>query len=140
MPSDDRRKVVYACGCFEFMHSGHLDYLKRTSKLGRLIVGVTSDKTFEKEKGREPFFDENVRSKLVGSLGFVAIPIITDCHLDTIMHIKPNYYAKGGDYNLDTINQEERRYVENHGGKVVVIPKVYDISSTEIIERIRNGK
>ena len=50
--------------------------------------------------------------------------------------LQPDIYAKGGDYTLDTINQDERRLVERMGGKVVVLPGVPGRSTTALLERI----
>jgi D-beta-D-heptose 7-phosphate kinase/D-beta-D-heptose 1-phosphate adenosyltransferase len=51
--------------------------------------------------------------------------------------LQPDYYIKGGDYALDTINQAERKVVENYGGEIVILPEVAGISTTIIIEKIR---
>jgi bifunctional ADP-heptose synthase (sugar kinase/adenylyltransferase) len=50
--------------------------------------------------------------------------------------VQPDIYAKGGDYTIDTIDQEERRLVEQLGGKVVVLPVVPGKSTTALLERI----
>jgi bifunctional ADP-heptose synthase (sugar kinase/adenylyltransferase) len=50
--------------------------------------------------------------------------------------VRPDVYAKGGDYTIDTINQDERRLVERLGGKVVVLPGVAGQSTTALLEKI----
>jgi bifunctional ADP-heptose synthase (sugar kinase/adenylyltransferase) len=54
--------------------------------------------------------------------------------------LKPDVYAKGGDYTIDTIVQEERRLVEGYGGSIAIIPGVDGHSTTSIIERITEEK
>ncbi len=54
--------------------------------------------------------------------------------------VKPEIYAKGGDYTIDTINQEERRLVEQMGGKVVVVGGVPGQSTTALLERMAPQK
>ena len=49
---------------------------------------------------------------------------------------QPDIYAKGGDYTLETINQDERRVVEGAGGRVVIIPVVPGRSTTAVLEKI----
>ncbi len=49
---------------------------------------------------------------------------------------QPDIYVKGGDYTLDTLNQEERRTVEQAGGKIVIIPLVPGKSTTALLEKI----
>jgi len=49
---------------------------------------------------------------------------------------QPDIYVKGGDYTLDTINQEERRTVERLGGRIVIIPFVPGKSTTALLKKI----
>jgi bifunctional ADP-heptose synthase (sugar kinase/adenylyltransferase) len=49
---------------------------------------------------------------------------------------KPDIYVKGGDYTLDTLNQDERRAVEQAGGKIVIIPLVPGKSTTALLGKI----
>jgi len=49
---------------------------------------------------------------------------------------QPDIYIKGGDYTLDTLNQEERRTVEGAGGKIVIIPVVPGRSTTATLKKI----
>jgi rfaE bifunctional protein nucleotidyltransferase chain/domain len=49
---------------------------------------------------------------------------------------QPDIYVKGGDYTLDTLNQDERRAVEAAGGKIKIIPFVPGKSTTTLLEKI----
>ena len=49
---------------------------------------------------------------------------------------QPDIYVKGGDYTLDTLNQEERRTVERAGGKIVIISFVPGKSTTALLKKI----
>ena len=49
---------------------------------------------------------------------------------------QPDIYVKGGDYTLDTLNQDERRAVESAGGKIVIVPFVPGKSTTALLEKI----
>ena len=52
------------------------------------------------------------------------------------MELKPDVYAKGGDYTIGTIVQEERAFIESYGGKIEIIAGVEGLSTTRIIDRI----
>jgi len=49
---------------------------------------------------------------------------------------QPDIYVKGGDYTLETINQDERRAVEQAGGKVIIVPIVPGKSTTALLQKI----
>src|ERR1039457_7272542 len=49
---------------------------------------------------------------------------------------RPDIYVKGGDYTLETLNQDERRAVEQAGGKIVIIPFVPGKSTSALLEKI----
>ena len=49
---------------------------------------------------------------------------------------QPDVYVKGGDYTLDTLNQDERRAVEQAGGRIVIIPFVPGKSTTATLKKI----
>jgi bifunctional ADP-heptose synthase (sugar kinase/adenylyltransferase) len=51
--------------------------------------------------------------------------------------LKPDYYIKGGDYTIDTIDQNERKVVEKYGGEIVLLPMVPEMSSSAIVEKIK---
>jgi bifunctional ADP-heptose synthase (sugar kinase/adenylyltransferase) len=53
--------------------------------------------------------------------------------------VRPEIYAKGGDYTLETINQAERRFVESYGGRVVVVAGVPGRSTTRLAQRLAAG-
>ena len=49
---------------------------------------------------------------------------------------QPDIYVKGGDYTLETLDQDERRTVEQAGGKIVIIPFVPGKSTTALLKKI----
>ena len=51
--------------------------------------------------------------------------------------VQPDIYVKGGDYTVDTINQEERRLVEQLGGQVVVLAGVPGKSTSGLVEKLK---
>ncbi len=134
------KKVVWTNGCYDILHAGHVIYLEKAKALGDiLVVGLNSDASVQKIKGvLRPVMEENERAKVLSSLGFVDYVVVFDDYspVGMIETLKPDVYAKGGDYTLDTINQEERKLVESYNGAIALLPGVEGMSTTEMIRRI----
>ena len=134
------KKIAWTNGCFDFMHAGHVDYLERAKNYGILVVGLNNDQSVKRYKGdMRPICNEMFRAQVLNALTCVDYIIIfkDKTPIKLIEKIKPDYYIKGGDYTLDTIDQDERRVVERYGGEIVLLPEVEDISTTSIIEKIK---
>ena len=135
------KKTVWTNGCFDFMHAGHVDYLERAKKYGDiLVVGMNSDASVRRYKGDlRPICNEGHRAQVLNALCCVDYIVIFEekTPIKMIEELKPDFYVKGGDYTLDTIDQNERRIVENYGGLIKILPEVEGISTTIIIEKIR---
>ncbi len=136
------KKVVFTNGCFDILHRGHLHLLREAKKLGDLlIVAMNSDGSIREIKGpSRPILPEEERAELLASLemvDFVTIfPQPDPSHV--IQELGPNVLVKGGDWAQDKIIGRE--FVEQHGGRAVVVPMLSDYSTTKIIERIRQDK
>lgn len=132
------KKIIFTNGCFDILHIGHIRYLKAAKKLGDiLIVGLNSDKSVKKIKGKKrPIFSQNIRKEMLSSLEFVDYIIIFDelTPIKLIKEIKPTLQVKGGDYDIDKI--PEKSAVEEGGGKVVIVPYIKGYSTSEIIKKI----
>ena len=134
------KKIAWTNGCFDFMHAGHVDYLERAKNYGVLVVGLNNDQSVKIHKGDlRPICNEMFRAQVLNALTCVDYIIIfkDKTPIKLIEKIKPDYYIKGGDYTIDTIDQDERRVVESYGGEIVLLPEVEDISTTSIIEKIK---
>jgi D-beta-D-heptose 7-phosphate kinase/D-beta-D-heptose 1-phosphate adenosyltransferase len=133
-------RVVWTNGCFDLLHVGHILYLEKAKQLGDLlIVGINSDASVRATKGPgRPIVHEAQRARLLASLSCIDYVLIFDdpSPKDIIAELKPDVYVKGGDYTVDTINQEERRIVEGYGGEIALLPGMEGMSTTELIRRI----
>ena len=119
------KKVILCHGCFDLLHIGHINYLRKAKSLGDiLIVTVTADEYVN--KGPEhPIFNENQRAEHLSELSiidYVSINYSLDA-TKIIKTIRPDYYVKGIEYkNLDddiTGNiKKEKQTVEKYGGKI----------------------
>jgi len=135
------KKIAWTNGCFDIIHAGHVDYLERSRAYGDvLVVGLNSDKSVRMLKGDlRPIFSERDRARVLGAIAYVDFVVIFSetTPLNIIKLLKPDFYIKGGDYTIDTINQEERRAVESYGGKIVLLPLVAGVSTSVIVEKIK---
>jgi rfaE bifunctional protein nucleotidyltransferase chain/domain len=142
-PRAPDRKLVVTNGCFDLIHRGHVIYLEAAKKLGDLLlVGINSDATVRQLKGpNRPVNAEEDRALVLAALQSVdAVCIFHDLDaLRFLRLVQPDIYVKGGDYTIDSINQEERRLVEQMGGEVAVIAGVPGRSTTALLEKIHNS-
>jgi len=134
------RKLVVTNGCFDLLHAGHVTYLERASAEGDLLlIGVNGDEGVRGLKGPgRPINCEADRALLLAALQSVsAVCIFPEVRaINFLRASEPDIYIKGGDYTLETLNQEERKVVEACGGRIVFIPFVPGKSTTGLIEKI----
>lgn len=137
------RRVVWTNGCFDILHPGHIAYLSRARQEGDvLVVGLNSDASVSTLKGPErPVVNEHDRATVMSALACVDYLIIFSerTPLALLKALTPEVYAKGGDYTIDTIVQEERHVVESYGGSIAIIPGVKGRSTTNLIARIKGS-
>jgi rfaE bifunctional protein nucleotidyltransferase chain/domain len=131
------QKVVFTNGCFDLLHTGHLELLIQAKALGhQLIVGINSDQSIGRLKGsNRPIKNEAARMFQMACLLMVDAVIVfdEDTPLELIKAIQPNVLVKGGDYNIDTIVGAKE--VMANGGSVEIIKIVDGYSTTAIIEK-----
>jgi D-glycero-beta-D-manno-heptose 1-phosphate adenylyltransferase len=136
------RKLVATNGCFDILHLGHVTYLQAARNLGdALIVGLTSDTEVQKLKGEgRPVNNEQDRAALLAALESVsAVCLFREPDARKFLSVcHPDIYVKGGDYTIDTINQDERRYLEGLGVQIVILPGVADKSTTGLLKKLMN--
>ncbi|HUR45566.1 MAG TPA: adenylyltransferase/cytidyltransferase family protein [Candidatus Saccharimonadales bacterium] len=135
-----RRRLVATNGCFDILHLGHVTYLEAARKEGdALLVAVNSDASVSAIKGpNRPVNNEQDRAAVLSALASVDAVLVfyEPDAMRMLAEVKPDIYAKGGDYTIDTINQDERRLVESQGGKVVVLGGVPGKSTTGLLEKM----
>ena len=104
-----------------------------------VLVAVNADASVRAIKGpNRPVNTEGDRAAVLAALASVdAVHIFHEPDAMRLLSlVQPDIYAKGGDYNIDTINQEERRLIEQMGGKVVVLGGIPGKSTTGLLEKI----
>jgi rfaE bifunctional protein nucleotidyltransferase chain/domain len=134
------RRVVVTNGCFDLLHRGHVTYLEAARALGDLLlVGLNSDDSVRELKGpARPVNSEEDRAFVLAALACVDAVCVFRERAATrfLAAAQPDVYVKGGDYTLDTLNQEERRIVESGGGRIAILPLVPGKSTTALLEKI----
>lgn len=135
------RTLVVTNGCFDVLHLGHVTYLQQARDQGdALLVGVTSDAGVQALKGPgRPLNDQYDRAAVLAALESVdAVFIFPELDARAFLQAaRPDIYAKGGDYTLDTINQDERRLLEQLGVQIALLGAVPGKSTTKVIERMK---
>lgn len=134
------QKLVVTNGCFDLLHVGHVTYLEQARKLGdALLLGVNGDDAVRALKGpNRPINSEQDRAAVLAALESVtAVCIFMDKRATRFLsQAQPDVYVKGGDYTLETLDQDERRTVETGGGKIVLIPFVTGKSTSATLKKM----
>ena len=135
-----KKKLVVTNGVYDLLHPGHIEYLSTAQSLGDyLLVCCNGDASVKAIKGpKRPIIDEENRAFMLASLKCVDKVVIFQEPeaLNTLIAIKPDIYVKGGDYTLETINQNERRALEKINTQISFIPFKDGFSTTTMIDRI----
>jgi rfaE bifunctional protein nucleotidyltransferase chain/domain len=135
-------RVVFANGCFDVLHVGHVRYLEAARALGDLlVVGVNSDEQVQRLKGEgRPFVSERERAEVVASLR--AVDLVTIFPEPTVeallLSIRPDIHAKGTDYTEETV--PERAVVLGYGGRVAIVGDPKEHSSSDMIRAVNRDK
>jgi D-glycero-beta-D-manno-heptose 1-phosphate adenylyltransferase len=133
-----RKRVVFANGCFDLIHVGHIRYLSDAKAQGDLlVVGINSDVSVARLKGSgRPLQSEAERCEILGSFECVDyITLFDDPTVDTLLlAIKPDIHAKGTDYTKESV--PERDTVLSYGGKVAIVGDAKSHSSRDLIKDI----
>jgi len=131
------RCIVFANGCFDLLHMGHVTYLEQAAELGDvLIVAINSDASVTRLKGPErPIIRDRDRAAMLAALSCVHHVLVFD--EDTPHHVlerlRPDILVKGG--TTKTVVGKE--VVARYGGSVRILDGLPDASTTSIVSRIR---
>jgi D-beta-D-heptose 7-phosphate kinase/D-beta-D-heptose 1-phosphate adenosyltransferase len=134
------QRVVFTNGCFDILHVGHVRYLFEAKSQGDiLVVGLNSDASVRKIKEEQrPIIGQGQRAEILASLRCVDYVTIFDDPdpLALISALKPDILVKGADWQEKEIIGAD--VVKANGGKVVRVPVVPEISTSDIIHVILN--
>ena len=135
------RRIVFANGCFDILHVGHVRYLAAAREEGDLlVVGVNSDSSTRQLKGSgRPILPGTARAELVAALAAVDyVTIFDELNVEPLLtELRPDVHAKGTDYTMDTV--PERAVAANLGIRVAIVGDPKHHSTRELLESIRKA-
>ncbi|MFH1681351.1 MAG: D-glycero-beta-D-manno-heptose 1-phosphate adenylyltransferase [Candidatus Eisenbacteria bacterium] len=131
-------RFVFTNGCFDILHVGHVDVLRRAKEAGDLLaVGLNTDESVRRLKGEgRPLVGEGERGEVVAALEMVDFVVLfgEETPARLIERLRPDVLVKGGDYSPDEIVGADT--VRGSGGEVIVVPLRAGVSTRGLVERI----
>ena len=118
-------KKVFVSGCYDLLHSGHVEFFRQASQYGDLYVGIGSDKTIEALKGHKTMYSEQERLFMVRAIRYVKEAYINqgDGYLDflpTLDLVHPDCLVVNEDGDRD----DKRQLCRDHGMEYIVLKRV----------------
>jgi D-glycero-beta-D-manno-heptose 1-phosphate adenylyltransferase len=137
------RRLVATNGCFDLLHVGHVRYLQAARRLGdALVVGINGDDSVRVLKGKNrPINSQADRAEVVAALECVDhVVIFPEVRASAFLKAaRPAVYVKGGDYQTDTLDPEERAVLEETGAEIRILPFESGYSTSRLIERLQES-
>lgn len=139
-------KKVFVSGCYDLLHSGHVEFFRQASQYGDLYVGIGSDATILKYKNHKTLYPEQERLFMVKSIRYVKDAFINAG--SGVMDFVPTVEALHPDrfvVNADGSSEEKRQFCEERGIEYIVLERtpaegLEARSSTSIKDSLAQGK
>ena len=117
-------KKVFVSGCYDLLHSGHVEFFRQASQYGDLYVGIGSDETILGYKHHKTFYPEQERLFMVKSIRYVKDAFINQGSgimdfVPTIDIVKPDIFV----VNADGSSETKRKFCEERGIEYVVLER-----------------
>ena len=118
------KKKVFVSGCYDLLHSGHVEFFRQAAEYGDLYVGIGSDKTIEGYKHHKTVYGEQERLFMVKSIRYVKDAFINAGSgildfLPTLDIVHPDILV----VNSDGGSEEKRKVCEERGMEYVVLSR-----------------
>ena len=126
--------IIFTNGCFDILHRGHIELLAYCKTLGDVVVGLNSDESVKRLKGKgRPTNSVFDRKRILEALRYVDQVIVfdEDTPYNLIREISPDIIVKGGDYSADDV-------VGGDLCKVQIFELLDGYSTTNVIKRLRS--
>lgn len=131
------KKIVFTNGCFDLLHSGHVQLLAQARALGDyLIMGLNSDRSVRALKGESrPVNSEQDRARILAQLPYIDAVVIfdEDTPIELMQKLAPDIQVKGGDYVKEKLPEYE--VMKKMGKEIVILPFRKGYSTTGILAR-----
>ena len=110
------QKKVFVSGCYDLLHSGHVEFFKQAAQYGDLYVGIGSDATYLEYKHRKPMFPQEERLFMVKAIRYVKDACINEGSgvidfLPTLDLVRPDVFV----VNADGGSEEKRQLCRERG-------------------------
>jgi len=134
-----KRRIVFTNGCFDLLHSGHVQLLAQARALGDyLVLGLNSDRSVRALKGpTRPVNSETDRGRILAQLPYVDAVVVfdEDTPIEMLKILQPDIQVKGGDYVKEQL--PEFPVMQAMGKEIVILPFRKGYSTTSILARSR---
>jgi len=134
-------RIVFANGCFDTLHVGHIRYLEGARREGDiLVVGVNDDSSVHNLKGPgRPVLEQKARAHLVAALRSVDyVVLFSEATVEALLEeLRPDVHAKGTDYTAETV--PERATAARLGIRVAIVGDPKDHSTRSFFDSVRKA-
>jgi phosphoenolpyruvate phosphomutase / 2-hydroxyethylphosphonate cytidylyltransferase len=139
--SNSMEKIVYIGMSADLIHPGHLNVIEAGRQLGRVIIGLLTDKAIASYK-RVPYLNFEQRRIVIENIAGVCEVVAQDTldYADNLRKIKPHYVVHGNDWQTGIQQATRQRVIDTlkeWGGELVEVPYTEGISSTAIQNSLR---
>src|ERR1700722_15436573 len=135
------KTIVFTNGCFDILHAGHVRYLAAAKQLGDiLVVGLNGDASVKELKGPgRPLNSAADRAEVMSALLAVDYVIIfEEKRVDNLLReVRPQIYAKGGDYTVSGLDRGEGAALNEIGARIEILPLVPGKSTSKLVAAIQ---
>ena len=136
----DHKQIILTNGCFDLIHVGHIKLFEASKKLGDvMIVAIDDDDSVRRLKGAgRPVISAEERVRILSALDSVDYVVVfaNKDLFKVIESIRPDVLTKGSNYKSEQVLG--RKIVESYGGRIELIPITEEISTSQIINNIKN--
>lgn len=136
-----RERIVFANGCFDTLHVGHIRYLEGARREGDiLVVGVNDDASVRNLKGPgRPILDQKARAHLVAALRCVDyVVVFSEATVEALLEeLRPDVHAKGTDYTAETV--PEHATAARLGIRVAIVGDPKEHSTRSLFDSVRKA-
>ena len=115
-------KKVFVSGCYDLLHSGHVEFFRQAAEYGDLYVGIGSDETILQLKGHKTLYPEQERLFMVKAIRYVKDAYINQGggmldFLPTLDIVKPDILV----VNSDGASEDKRQLCQQRGMEYIVL-------------------
>lgn len=119
-----RTKKVFVSGCYDLLHSGHVEFFRQASQYGDLYVGIGSDKTILNYKNHKTVYSEQERLFMVKSIRYVKDAYINAGNgvldfIPTLDVVRPDIFVVNSDGGSD----DKRQICQERGIEYIVLER-----------------